>query len=100
LSDTTIYEPYIRALLGTASHFCEAVVVKLRTVPLGTALRLRIIRVIRRGAHAMYERAALLNARHGPQLHWLAPGLGFRIWGIGFRGWGLGFRVEGLWFGV
>ena len=23
LSDTTIYEPWIRALLGTASHFCE-----------------------------------------------------------------------------
>ena len=28
LSDTTIYEPYIRALLGTASRFCEAVVVR------------------------------------------------------------------------
>ena len=25
LSDTTIYEPQIRALLGTASHFCEAI---------------------------------------------------------------------------
>ena len=23
LSDTKVYEPYIRALLGTASHFCE-----------------------------------------------------------------------------
>ena len=30
LSDTTIYEPYVRALLGIASHFCEAVVLKLR----------------------------------------------------------------------
>jgi len=28
LSDTTIYEPEIRALLGTASHFCEVVVLK------------------------------------------------------------------------
>jgi len=37
LSDTTICQPYIRALLGTASHFCEAVVLTLRTVPLGTA---------------------------------------------------------------
>jgi len=36
LSDTTVYEPYIRALLGTASHFCEVVVLKLRTVPIGT----------------------------------------------------------------
>ena len=31
LSDTTVYEPEIRALLGTAAHFCE-VVFKLRTV--------------------------------------------------------------------
>jgi len=26
LSDTKVYEPYIRALLGTTSHFCEVVV--------------------------------------------------------------------------
>jgi len=32
LSDTNVYEPQIRALLGTASHFCEVVVLKLRTV--------------------------------------------------------------------
>ena len=32
LSDAKVYEPQIRALLGTASHFCEAVVLKLRTV--------------------------------------------------------------------
>jgi len=31
LSDTNVYAPYIRALLGTASHFCEVVVLKLRT---------------------------------------------------------------------
>ena len=35
LSDTKVYEPYIRARLGTAAHF---VVLKLRTVPNGTAL--------------------------------------------------------------
>ena len=28
LSDTQVYEPSIRALLGTVSHFCEVVVVK------------------------------------------------------------------------
>jgi len=28
LSDTQVYAPYIRALLGTASHFCEVVVLK------------------------------------------------------------------------
>jgi len=31
LSDTKIYEPQIRAFLGTASHFCKVVVPKLRT---------------------------------------------------------------------
>ena len=31
LSDTRVYEPQIRALLGTASHFCEVIVLKLRT---------------------------------------------------------------------
>ena len=30
LSDTKVYESYIRALLGTASHFCEAVVLRTR----------------------------------------------------------------------
>ena len=33
LSDTKVYKPEIRALLGTASHYCEAVVLKSRTVP-------------------------------------------------------------------
>ena len=42
LRDTKVYEPQIRALLGTASHFCQVVVLKLRTVPIGTALNLRI----------------------------------------------------------
>jgi len=32
-----VYEPSIRARLGTAAHFCEVVVLKLRTVPIGTA---------------------------------------------------------------
>ena len=31
LSDTKVYAPYIRARLGTAAHFCEVVVVTLRT---------------------------------------------------------------------
>ena len=29
LSDTRVYRPDIRALLGTAAHFCEVVVLKL-----------------------------------------------------------------------
>jgi len=32
LSDTQVCEPQIRALLGAAAHFCEVVVLKLRTV--------------------------------------------------------------------
>ena len=31
LSDTRVYEPSIRARLGTAAHLCEVVVLKLRT---------------------------------------------------------------------
>ena len=31
LSDTHVYEPKIRALLGTAAHFCKVVVLKSRT---------------------------------------------------------------------
>ena len=38
MSDTNVYEPCIRALLGAASHYCEAVVVESRAVPFGTAL--------------------------------------------------------------
>ena len=38
LSDTTLYESYMRALLGTASHFCEVFALKSRTVPNDTAL--------------------------------------------------------------
>jgi len=32
LSDTTIYEPLMRALLGTAAPFCRVVVLKLKSV--------------------------------------------------------------------
>ena len=38
LRDTKVYEPEMRALLGTASHYCETVVLESRTVPSDTAL--------------------------------------------------------------
>ena len=38
LSDTQVYVPGIRALVETASQFCEVVVFELSTVPIGTAL--------------------------------------------------------------
>ena len=47
MSDTKVYEPQTRAPLGIASYFCGVVVLKLRTVPIGTALSSRILRVIR-----------------------------------------------------
>ena len=50
-----VYEPGIRALLGTASRFCEAVVLELGTVPNDATLGLRILQVVRRGAHATYN---------------------------------------------
>ena len=56
LSDTKVYEPSIRARLGTASHFCEAVVLRSRSVPTCTTLSRRILRVIRCGAQTMYKR--------------------------------------------
>ena len=34
LSDTRVYEPQIRARLGTTAHFCEVVVLKLRAIQL------------------------------------------------------------------
>jgi len=46
-SDTQVYEPQTRALLGTDSHLCEVVVLKLRTVPLGTSLRSDVISSIK-----------------------------------------------------
>ena len=40
-SDTQVSESGIRALLGTTSHFCEALVLKSRTAPKCTALTLK-----------------------------------------------------------
>ena len=37
-SDTNVYEHYIQARLGTASHFCEVVFLKLRTGLLASGL--------------------------------------------------------------
>ena len=37
MSDTKVYEPELRALLGIASRYCEAVVLRSEIVPSGTA---------------------------------------------------------------
>ena len=86
----------IRARLGTTAHFCKVVVLKLRSVTIGTALSLRILRVIRRGRVDLDEKAN--TARDGICRHlW---GSGCRVQGRGFRVWGLGFRVQGVGFRV
>ena len=69
LNDTKVYEHHIRALLRTASYYCEAVVLESRTLPSGTALGLRILRVGRRGAQAMYNQfdsQPLVTSDNGP----------------------------------
>ena len=38
LSDAKVYEPQTRARLGTAAHFCEVVVLKLKNVSASTEL--------------------------------------------------------------
>ena len=50
-----VYEPQLQALLGTASHYCEAIVLELSAVPSGTALVSRILLLVRRGAQAIYN---------------------------------------------
>ena len=55
----------MRALLGTVSQVCEVVVCKLRTLPLGTTLSFRILRVNRRAAQAMYKRGGVAMNRLG-----------------------------------
>ena len=62
LRDTTIYKPETRAFLETAPYFCLAVVLKSRTVPLGTALILRILRASRGNRLGGVEE----GARRGP----------------------------------
>ena len=68
LSETKVYEPYMQALLGTPAHFREVVVLESTPVPIGTALGSRILRVIRRGAQAMYKCGAS-NSRRARPVH-------------------------------
>ena len=90
LGDTTIYEPQVRALLGTAPHFCEAVVLKLRTVPLGAALSLRIQTV--EGKRRIEDWRASFKLDEGPLL---VPGSGLRVQGAGCGVQGSGCMAQG-----
>ena len=72
MSDAKVYEPYIRARLGTAAHFCEVVVLKLRTAPIagaGTASsaadRARGVQRIQRRVHRFPAGLALSSPACG-----------------------------------
>ena len=54
LSDTQVYEPETRALLGTDSHFCEVVVLKLRTAP-----RVLVVAYVHRAGRTLSESGPL-----------------------------------------
>jgi len=57
----------MRARLRTAAHFCEVLVLKVRIVPIGADLSLRILLVIRHGSLAMHKRwAAATPTNVGP----------------------------------
>ena len=38
-----VYEPQLRALLGTASHYCEAIVLESSAVPIGSPIGIPIM---------------------------------------------------------
>ena len=63
LSDTKVYEPYIRARLGDASHLCKGAVLKLRTPPRQmAAVSLTLDEDFDRVAEQPLARAALQDA--------------------------------------
>ena len=70
----------MRALLGTASHFCAVGVLESRTAPIGTTFSSRIFRVIWRGAHTMCKRGpaviTMQFATHPPAAARLLKGRG------------------------
>jgi len=65
LSDARVYEPQLRARLGTTAHFCRVVFLKLRAFPNWYSSQFR------RGAQAMYKRGAPkpLNSEPWQVLH-------------------------------
>ena len=56
MSDTQVYEPYIRARLGTAAHLCEVVVLELSRGAFEAAVDAARARAIERGREREIER--------------------------------------------
>jgi len=82
LSDTHVYEPLIRARLGTAAHLCEVVVLKLRT---GWLTILKLASLVCGAYPATLERPVNFGAEKSP---------GMRVVHLG-RKWPGGL-VEGI----
>ena len=103
-----VYEPYMRALLGTAADFCEVLVFKLRTLstafspsaekilhPVATQGALRVVsrlnHRVSKGPYPEYSRANFHHwspfpperARPGPGPHTLAPAFFSVCGGVG-----------------
>ena len=57
MSDTKVYEPHIRTILGIASHFCEVAALKSRTAPNCTTRSLRILHGTVEGGVSALEHA-------------------------------------------
>ena len=66
LSDAQDYGPEIRSLLGTALHFCDVVVLKLRSVP---CCRVRPVHNSLRVDGARFEPKEVLGRSSGPTRH-------------------------------
>jgi len=66
LSDTRVYEPQIRARLGTTTHFCEAVVLKLRAVAQVYQNQLMATPFLLEGVTALLRSHALAS-QHSPE---------------------------------
>ena len=72
LSNTKVYEPQIRALLGTASHFCQVGVLKLRTVPIAGV---HAAGAAARAGHAALPRRGRIRAHRCPPQGATSPGV-------------------------
>ena len=107
-----VYEPQIRARLGTAAHLCVVFVLKLRTDPrlhAGSACGFKVSGlslgfVVYGSGIRVCSGQGSSTRSWGEGLGWCrvlgvgfrVQGFGCRVQGSGFRVWGVGFRVQGL----
>ena len=86
LSDTEVYEPLLRALLGSASHFCEVAILKSR-MSVGASVQVRK-QLARAAGGGILENATVRGRAWYKRLD--APVLTLDVMGAGVRRWFLG----------